>query len=415
MGEEPFPAEIGARVRQIRMQRGLTLAVVAGLAGIDKTYLSRLERGERFFLRRGLVEVLAEALGCAVSDLTGQPYPAVDRASAEALAALPPISRVLADATLDNGVPDVPTRPLGQLARLVAEANGAAADSRYTIAGRDLAQLLLELHVHAVTGRDGETRRGALAALAEGCLVAVGSARSLGNLDLATRVAERAQEAAARLENPALRGFTAMSAAVVLTRVKADFRAGQVNDTALAELERADPGAADTAPAEAVGMLHLVRAQRAAKARDADTAATHLAEARALAARTGERRTLRFDFGPANVAAWDMAIEVERGRGTKRAAALARRRDLFASLPSADRRSALFFDIARGFAQDGGAHDAEALYHLDLADRAAPQRIRNDAIARELIAELEGRARHRVWELTSLKARITGPVSTANG
>ena len=50
---------IGARARRIRCRRGLSLDVVAGLAGITKSYLSMLELGQRGFNRRGLIEDLA--------------------------------------------------------------------------------------------------------------------------------------------------------------------------------------------------------------------------------------------------------------------------------------------------------------------------------------------------------------------
>ncbi|MGH3803179.1 MAG: helix-turn-helix domain-containing protein [Pseudonocardiaceae bacterium] len=43
---------IGRRIREIRDWRGMTLDVVAGLAGISEGYLSRLERGERPVNRR---------------------------------------------------------------------------------------------------------------------------------------------------------------------------------------------------------------------------------------------------------------------------------------------------------------------------------------------------------------------------
>ncbi|HEY3478422.1 MAG TPA: helix-turn-helix transcriptional regulator, partial [Streptomyces sp.] len=323
---ELTPEEIGARARYFRERRGLDQAVVAGLVGIDKSYLSRLESGQRkwHITRRGFLELLAEVLGCAVSDLTGQPYPAAGRAGAAALAVLPPVSRVLADTTLDD-VPELPARPVGQLARAAAAANAAAADAAYGTAGPDLAPLLLELHVQAVRGRGSATRRAGMRALVEACLVAVGAARTLGNLDLAVAAAERARDAAARLEDPGLEGFAAMSAAVVLTRANAHYRADRILTTALSALEHADPGAADTAPAEAAGMLHLTCAQRAAKSGDAATAATHIAEARALAARTGERSTLHFDFGPSNVEAWDLSNQNELGRGAARADQLARR------------------------------------------------------------------------------------------
>ena len=52
-------AHIGLRARLIRRRRELSLEVAAGLAGISTGYLSRLERGERNFERRGLLEDLA--------------------------------------------------------------------------------------------------------------------------------------------------------------------------------------------------------------------------------------------------------------------------------------------------------------------------------------------------------------------
>ena len=47
MTSTPEPAEIGLRARTIRRRRGLSLDVAAGLVGISKGYLSRLETGQR--------------------------------------------------------------------------------------------------------------------------------------------------------------------------------------------------------------------------------------------------------------------------------------------------------------------------------------------------------------------------------
>jgi hypothetical protein len=66
----------------------------------------------------------------------------------------------------------------------------------------------------------------------------------------------------------------------------------------------------------------------------------------------------------------------------------------------------LHFDLARGYAQAEGDRDGEAIRHLDTADRIAPTRIRNDPIARDLVLTLDRRARHRVWELDSLRNRF---------
>lgn len=153
--------EIGYRARTICRCRGLSLGVVAGLAGISAGYLSRLERGERRFDRGGLLSALAEAPGCSVVDLTGQPYLPADRAGAEALASLPAIREAVYDATLDDP-PDIPARPVAELARRVREADQGRDQNRYATAGSELGALLSELHVIATTGqsrcRSGRSR-----------------------------------------------------------------------------------------------------------------------------------------------------------------------------------------------------------------------------------------------------------------
>ncbi|HEU0129070.1 MAG TPA: hypothetical protein VFQ48_10765 [Pseudonocardiaceae bacterium] len=112
---------------------------------------------------------------------------------------------------------------------------------------------------------------------------------------------------------------------------------------------------------------------------------------------------MAWHFGPANVAAWSLGIAVEQGHGT----AHAERLDAHPVHPtSAGRRSRLHLDLARGYAQAEGARDAEAIRHLDTADRIAPTRIRNDPLARDLVCVLDQRARRSVWELDSLRNRF---------
>jgi transcriptional regulator with XRE-family HTH domain len=123
------------RARKIRRRRGLSLDVVAGLAGIGKQYLSMLELGQRGFNRRGLLEDLAAALGCSVADLTGQPYLPMDRETAAAAPAISEISLALHNATLDD-VPDLPARPLSELVRAAARANMHRDNAQYAIAGQ---------------------------------------------------------------------------------------------------------------------------------------------------------------------------------------------------------------------------------------------------------------------------------------
>ncbi|MGH3768151.1 MAG: helix-turn-helix domain-containing protein [Pseudonocardiaceae bacterium] len=396
---------IGARARMIRRRRGLSLEVVAGLASITAAYLSMLERGLRGFNRRGLIEDLADALGCSVVDLTGQPYPPPDRPTVAALSALPAMSVALHECSLLD-CPDLPARPVEQLAALVANANRHCDETRYDLAARDLGAVLTELHVHAISGLP-DVRRGALAALAEACIVASGVARPLGNGDLSTLAARRATEVAVLTGRPELVALTGMARVGALVRLGARRRAGTVLAEALSAAEpHADPSAADTGPAEGYGMLHLTGAQLAAREGRAADADTHLTEARQLAEVTGERNAYRYHFGPANVAAWSLAIAVELERGPSVADTLDISPETFVALDSADRRAGFHLDLSRAYAQSGGDRDHAALRHIDTADRIAPTRLRNDPIARDLVVTLDRRARRRVWELDSLRNRF---------
>ncbi len=398
-------AEIGQRARTIRRRRGLSVEVAAGLAGISKSYLSLLERGLRRFERRGLLDALAEALSCSVADLTGQPYVAVDRDTADALACLPAISIAMHDSTLTDVPDDVPARPVAELARLAAQANGHLDAARFSLAGRGLGAVLAELHVHAVTG-DGDTRRAALGALAEGCLVGASVARHFGYADLAVETARRGVDAAIRVGDPTRTGLLTMHRSLGLAWIGARHRVTTVLDDGLAEIT-ADPSAADTGPAQAAGMMHLTAALQHARQQRAARAEDHLGFAEELAGRTGERNVLLQHFGPTNVTTWGLNVAVESERGpaaAERIEAIVPR--LLDTFDSAVRGGALHFDLARAYGQAEGARDAEAIRHLDAADRLAPQYVRPDPIARDLVGILHRRARRKVWELDSLRNRF---------
>lgn len=62
-------AEIGARLRASRRRRGMTLEVLAGLAGVSKGYLSKVENGKGRLDRYSMIVALAEALGVLPGEL----------------------------------------------------------------------------------------------------------------------------------------------------------------------------------------------------------------------------------------------------------------------------------------------------------------------------------------------------------
>jgi hypothetical protein len=329
----------------------------------------------------------------------------MDRETAAAAPAMSEISLALHDSTLDE-VRDLPARPLPELVKAAAAANMHRDNARYAIAGQGLGALLTELHIWAVTG-GGDERQAALVALAEACQVAYLLARRTGRTELAMTVAERGYQAARRAERPDLAGLMAMNRSGGLMGLGARWRAASVCADALAEVS-ALPGPTpdDTRTAEAQGMLLLTAGLVAARDGRSEDSAGYLAEARDLAAHTGERNHLRFHFGPTNVAAWELGLAVESGTGPDAAERFVIAPIDFSVFASREREADVTFDLARAWAQAGGSRDGEALRALDTADRLAPLRVRNDPIARDLVLTLDRRARRRVWELDSLRHRF---------
>ncbi|CAM3984673.1 helix-turn-helix domain-containing protein [Kibdelosporangium persicum] len=378
---------------------------MAGRLGMTRQNLSKYERGERRVLERGLLTRIAEAYECHVLDLTGEPYSPVDEQSAIAHSAIMPIQLALLDCDFDD-VPDQPARPLDDLARGVRDANRQRDFTRYEIAGRDLGDLLTELQIVAATGDEAEQRR-ALTLFVEACLVAYEISKNLGHPTLGVEAARRGLGAAKRLGDPAMLGFARWYYALGLMRVGAHRRAAASLARGIEHMEAvADPSAADTLGTEIYGLLHLTSALEASRTGRADVAHGHLAEAQRTAARTGERNGLMQHFGPTNCAAWSLTVGVELGEGAG-AAERARRENVDLNVfDSPNRVGAWHYDFARALAQDGGGRDMDAIRHLDIAARTAPQRLNHDPIARELVMELDGRARMAMWELDSLRNRF---------
>lgn len=398
--------EIGRRARLIRRRRGLSQAVVAGLAGFTDGYLSMLENGQRGFQRRELIENLARALGCSVTDLTGEPYLPVNWDTADALATVPGIQVALHNYGPDD-VPDVRPRPLDELVAWAQAANGHRDQSRLSLAGRDVGRLLTELQAHALTAGSADRDR-AVTALVTACAVAGPVVRiSAGNLDLETAAACRAYDLARRHGNPGLIGFAHWFWACSLIGLTARDRARVVASTGIDELTpvvRLSGG--DTLPAEMLGFLHGNLAFIAAKEKRSDDARSHLAEAGMISGRIGECNGMRRHFGPTNVRLWRLEIDIELGEGGRAYEEITRTPLDVEALGSPERSSSLYLDLARALAQDAPDRDAEAIRHLDTADRLAPQRIRMNPIARDLVTNLNQRSRHRVWELDSLCNRF---------
>ena len=216
---------VGRRLRQIRKSRRKPLVVVAGLAGMSKSQLDRIERGEVALDRISDILALAEALEISPSELIRLPVPApanghTDSAIKAVFLALMAASRNRPDGQVlpvealrarITAVMDVHCRGLssevgGVLPGLIQDLHTSIA------AGRDVAELLdlaVLLHSHVTVG----------------WLRVAGAAVELRELaaELATRVAEHR-------DTPEARGLAVwggmhvmvMAGAIDLARVELD-------------------------------------------------------------------------------------------------------------------------------------------------------------------------------------------------
>ena len=65
---DSITVRFGARVRALRLEKGLSQEALAHLCDLDRTYLSGVERGERNISLKN-IEVIAKALEISIANL----------------------------------------------------------------------------------------------------------------------------------------------------------------------------------------------------------------------------------------------------------------------------------------------------------------------------------------------------------
>jgi len=142
------------------------------------------------------------------------------------------------------------------------------------------------------------------------------------------------------------------------------------------------------------GALWLIAAVIAARRTDRGEAWERLDRAQALAGLLGEDGNYAWTgFGPTNVAIHRVSVAAELGDAGEalRAAASVHLDSLPAGLLS--RRAQVNLDLA--WAQAQRRKDAEATLHLLEAERVAPQVVRHNVIAQEIVREMLARGTRR--------------------
>lgn len=379
-------AALGQRIRAIRRARGLSLETTAGLAGISLAMLSYVERGQRALERRSHIDGLAYALRISPAELLGQPYAPLDPERSGAQAHVDELRAALMGTEL-GCAPDADT--VTPLADLIAQAATCRerlcrhGDSSATAA--HLPDVITGLHAYVADGGE-EHQVSALRALVLACCTACSLAKELGYLELAWIAAERARQAAGRLDDPVLAAMAAYHVAQALQPYSRCLAAATRALTAM------EPHAGATAETmQLYGMLHLMAAHSATVVGRGDDAGAHLAEAHGLAERVGDRVDFEMYFGPTNLGIWRLLIAVEGGEGGQ-AMRIADGVPI-GKMPSIRRQAMFHVDLGRAYVQE--RDDARALEALLHAEELSPVGVRGNPLARETCRMILHRSRTR--------------------
>ncbi|MBV9729762.1 MAG: helix-turn-helix transcriptional regulator [Pseudonocardiales bacterium] len=371
---------IGQRVRQIRYSRRKSLRVVAGLAGISKSTLSEIERGERAPSLKQIV-ALANALEIAPSELTKLPVPApanghtdstteAVRLALDAIDADRPGGMVLPVAVLRDQVAQIhQQRRACQFDEVATDLPGLIRNVHTTLAtGTDHAELLdLAVYLHVHVTRLWLFHSGAPADLLRRTVF------------LTRRLAQERDEA------------TALAAAMFA--VADALQAGGAFQLGRDELDSITlpPTTADTAAL--VGQVttsHAVAAMLDGRPGDVAApmqAATELAERFGA---TGETDSLGFVFGPVDAGIVRMWLALEAGEPDQ-AASIAREVNPERH-PFPVNQAHYWIQYGRALARLRGRRD-DAVLALRTAEDLFPTKVRRDPMVRDVIAELLARSR----------------------
>jgi transcriptional regulator with XRE-family HTH domain len=372
---------LGSRVREVRGWRQLSLRQAAGLAGLSSSEWGQIERGEKPVGNRRTLEGMAAVLRVHPSELTGQPWAPWDALNSEAHAGL--IAMETALERYDLGVdPEVPVRDWSLIAtdleRLGALVHCTA---DYAAQGQLTPALLGELHGAYV--RLPQHRREVVLGLITAYSSVMWTTKRLGVRGVPGLAARAVAQCAHALEDPVWLGYAAYLRGDATGHLD---RAAQYRRCVTAA--QALTGQLDDLDAlQACGMLHLSAALATATQADQDTAATHLAEASALATRLGTEAGTwaHLWFGSTTVGIWRTSLAVELG---EYAQAVEIAQAVHPELVPSTARAAVFWaELGRALTTSTETRE-KGLRLLRHAEQLAPQRIRHDIFVRETVADL---------------------------
>lgn len=372
--------EIGRRVAQWRVRRGLTRGRFAELCERSLSWVDKVESGERGLLRLPMLERVAEVLHVSVETLTDtaevrQAGHCLDvfEASAirSAVQSYQAISRVFVPPAAELTEPP----DLDRLAQQVTYAFTVFQNAHWPVLGQTLPRLLAtaQTAVVAYAGADDQARR-ARSLLSRAYHLTASTLFKLRELDLAWLAAERGLVLAEDTGDRLLISEATRRVAGALMEMK---HYDDALELARASIDRLEPERGSGSPEylSVFGMLFLRGAEIAAHARKPAVARDFLDEAHSVARQLGYDGNEWFTaFGPTNVRMNEVRVLLDLGDGS-RAVTAARRvpPDDLGRLPK-ERRAAYYLNLARGHSLTGYPDDA--LDALLTVESVSPDEIR---------------------------------------
>ncbi|MCZ2527234.1 helix-turn-helix domain-containing protein [Streptomyces sp. HB2AG] len=389
----PEDEHAGTRIAHQRKRAGLTQRGLAQKIPYSYSLLTQVESGHKP-ASPDLVAAVAKALSVDVTTLTGQPY--VTELQKDRLTGLVRPVREALDLYDLGADPAIRPRPTPQLVQAADRFCHKVRATRLYEAAAGLPGLIAEITTAAYLTPSGEL----WAALSSTYRTAHDIAVKLGYYDLSTVALDRMDWAAHRASDPLASAVRQYMRALVYFR-EGEYTIGQrLIDSGRGILGQAPESRESLAVA---GQLHLGASVIGARARDEDMVKNHLAEAKALARRTGEATDVHWlSFGPTNVTVHAVSADVEmRKYGDALAAAAGVR------IPGEWAVSrAAHFHVDKARAQMETGRSEAALSSLVTARRLAPQQTRYHPGARETIRGLVHLARRTPDTLDHLAAWI---------
>jgi len=372
----PEDNTLGARLRRLRRERGLSQEELAERAGISAEMVRKTEQGARY-PRLPSLRSLADALDVPLSELADR-RPRLDgRAQGASVLALR--NALLAPSAIGGlGIAEESAAMTPQ------ELQAAVDDAGATYWEGDLARLTAMLPGLISAGRATRDECGPAAAgpLAQAYDLMASLLVHLGKEDLAAVAAERAIAAAASGDDERLHATMQGTYAWVLLH---QGRLEEAERIAVAAAERIEPSF--TAPAEHIaawGSL-LMTAVGPGAAAGSDSVDDYIRLAAAGAERLGHRvRIWQTSFAPASVhmqATYAYAVRREPGKALESA-----RKIQPGDLPGTISRGRHLLDVAQAHLDAGHAKAATSV--LTEARGMAPAWFRHQGVARLLVSDL---------------------------